>query len=42
LAWWFGWSADRFTRPWRASWDDFGGRLSDAGIEFRDWLRTGV
>ena len=41
LAWWFGWSAERFTGPWRASWGDFGGRLSDAGVEFRDWLRTG-
>jgi hypothetical protein len=41
LAWWFGWSAERFMRPWRASWDDFGGRLSDLGIEFREWLRTG-
>jgi hypothetical protein len=41
LAWWFGWSADRSMRPWRASWDDFRGRLSDAGVEFRDWLRTG-
>jgi hypothetical protein len=42
LAWWFGWSADRFTRPWGASWGDFGGRLTDAGGEFRDWLKTGV
>jgi hypothetical protein len=42
LAWWFGWSAERFTRPWRASWGDFGGRASDLGIELRDWLRTGV
>jgi hypothetical protein len=41
LAWWFGWSADRFTRPWRASWGDFGGRLADSGSELRDWLRTG-
>lgn len=41
LAWWFGWSADRFLRPWRASWGEFGGRASDLGIEFRDWLRTG-
>jgi hypothetical protein len=42
LAWWFGWSAERFTGPWRASWGDLGGRLADAGIEFRDWLKTGV
>jgi hypothetical protein len=41
LAWWFGWSADGFTRPWRASWGDFGGRMSDLGGEFGDWLRTG-
>jgi hypothetical protein len=41
LAWWFGWGAERFTRPWRASWDDFGGRLTDLGVEFRDWVRTG-
>jgi hypothetical protein len=40
-AWWFGWSAERFTRPWGASWGDFGGHLSDLGVEFRDWLRTG-
>jgi hypothetical protein len=42
LAWWFGWSGDRFTRPWRASWDDFGGRFSDVGSELREWIRTGV
>ena len=42
LAWWMGWSADRFTRPWRASWGDFGGRLADSGSEFRDWVRTGL
>jgi hypothetical protein len=41
LAWWFGWSADWLTGPWHASWDDFGGRASDLGGEFRDWLRTG-
>lgn len=39
--WWFGWSADRFVRPWRASWGDFGGRVADSGSEFREWLRTG-
>jgi len=41
LAWWFGWGGDRLLRPWRASWDEFGGRLADAGVELRDWLRTG-
>jgi cell division septation protein DedD len=41
LAWWFGWSAERFMLPWRASWGDFGGRIADSGDEFRDWLRTG-
>ena len=42
LAWWFGWSGDRFTRPWRASWGDYSGRMADLGVELRDWLRTGV
>jgi len=41
LAWWFGWSTERITGPSHASWGDFGGRVSDVGIEFRDWLRTG-
>jgi cell division septation protein DedD len=41
LAWWFGWSAERITGPWGASWGDFGGRMSDLGGELRDWLRTG-
>ena len=41
LAWWFGWSAERHTRPWRASWSEFGGRLADFRGEFGDWLRTG-
>jgi hypothetical protein len=41
LAWWFGWSADGLTRPWSASWDEFGGRAADLGGEFREWLRTG-
>jgi hypothetical protein len=42
LAWWFGWSAERLTGPWRASWGDFGGRAADLGVEFRDWIRTGL
>lgn len=42
LAWWFGWGGDRFGRPWGASWAEFGDRLSDFGVEFRDWMRTGV
>ena len=41
LAWWFGWSAEPITRPWRASWADFGGRLADFRGEFGDWIRTG-
>jgi hypothetical protein len=41
LAWWFGWSAEPFLRPWNASWGDFAGRASDLGGELRDWLRTG-
>jgi hypothetical protein len=42
LAWWFGWSAERITGPWHASWGEFGGRAADVGVEFRDWLRTGL
>lgn len=42
LAWWFGWSLERWTRPFRASSSEFGGRLSDARLEFTDWLRTGT
>jgi hypothetical protein len=42
LAWWFGWSGERFSRPWRASWGEFGGRMSDLGLELREWLKTGV
>lgn len=41
LAWWFGWSAERFTRPWRASWSDFGARAADFRGEFGEWIRTG-
>jgi hypothetical protein len=41
LAWWFGWSAEPITRPWRASWGDFGGRVADFRGEFGDWMRTG-
>ena len=41
LAWWFGWSAERWTRPWRASWAEFGGHLADFRGEFSDWVRTG-
>lgn len=41
LAWWFGWSPDRWSRPVGASFSDFGSRLSDARHEFGDWLRTG-
>jgi hypothetical protein len=41
LAWWFGWSPDRFARPFRASCGDLRERLSDLGLEFREWLRTG-
>jgi hypothetical protein len=41
LAWWFGWSAERFTRPWRASWSDFAARVADFRGEFGDWVRTG-
>jgi hypothetical protein len=41
LARWFGWSADRWARPWRASASDFAGRFADRRVEFTDWLRTG-
>jgi hypothetical protein len=41
LAWWFGWSLDRYARPWRASWTDFGARAGDFRGEFGDWIRTG-
>lgn len=42
LAWWFGWTAERWTRPFRASAADFSGRLSDTRMEFSDWLRSGT
>lgn len=41
LSWWFGWCLDRWTRPFRASASDFGGRLADTRLEFTDWLRMG-
>lgn len=42
LAWWFGWSTERWTRPFRAAASDFGGRAADRRMEFTDWLRTGT
>jgi hypothetical protein len=42
LAWWFGWSADRWTRPFRASTEEFAGRARDFRVELTDWLRTGI
>jgi hypothetical protein len=42
LAWWFGWSADPWTRPFGASASDFADRLRDGRLEFTDWLRTGI
>jgi len=41
LAWWFGWSAERFTRPFRASSGEFGERLLDFRAEFGEWVRDG-
>ena len=41
LAWWFGWSADRLTRPFAASSAEFADRLRDFRLEFGEWLRTG-
>lgn len=40
-AWWFGWSAERFTRPFRASSAEFAERARDFRLELTDWLRTG-
>lgn len=40
-AWWFGWGADRWTRPFRASSAEFAERLRDFRLELADWLRTG-
>lgn len=34
LAWWFGWSTERFAGPAGASWSGF--------ADFRDWIRTGL
>jgi len=42
LAWWFGWSTDRWTRPFRASASDFSERMREGRTEFTDWLRTGL
>ena len=42
LAWWFGWSGDRLFRPWTASWGDYSDRVGELGVEFREWIRTGV
>jgi hypothetical protein len=41
LAWWFGWSPERWTRPFRASCGEFAGRLADFRVELTDWIRTG-
>ena len=41
VAWFFGWSAERFTRPFAAAAADAGGRGADVLAEFRDWLRLG-
>lgn len=40
-AWWFGWSAERWTRPFAAATADAGGRTADFAGEFFDWLRLG-
>jgi hypothetical protein len=42
LAWWFGWSAERWARPWRASIAEFADRFATGRAEFVDWLRTGA
>jgi hypothetical protein len=41
VAWWFGWSAERWTRPLAAATADAGGRTADLAGEFFDWLRLG-
>lgn len=41
VAWFFGWSAERLTRPLAAATAEAGGRGADVFAEFRDWLRLG-
>lgn len=41
VAWFFGWSAERFTRPLTAATAEAGGRGADLVADFRDWLRFG-
>ncbi|MEX2195700.1 MAG: hypothetical protein WD844_10490 [Thermoleophilaceae bacterium] len=41
VAWFFGWSAERLTRPLAAATAEAGGRGADVFAEFRDWLRIG-
>ena len=41
VAWFLGWSAERWTRPLRASAADAGERTADGLAEFWDWLRLG-
>ena len=41
VAWWYGWSPERWARPLGASFTDFGTRLEDTGREFGEWLRLG-
>ena len=41
LAWWFGWSTERFSRPFSASWADFADRARAFRLELGDWIRTG-
>ena len=42
LSWWFGWSTDRWTKPIRASTEDFAERFSDIRLEFMEWIRSGT
>lgn len=41
LAWVFGWSPERYTRPLAASAAEAGGRTADVAGEFWDWVRLG-
>jgi hypothetical protein len=41
LAWFLGWSTERWSSPLRASATDAGERAADTVAEFWDWLRLG-
>ena len=41
LTWIYGWSPERFTRPFGAAAVEAGERTADTAAEFWDWLRRG-